>query len=283
MGLRSNTTHRQTVSSNGRFEIRNVVPGDYMLRVEDFADPVRWAPANQHITVDGDMAGVEMVARRSARVQGRVVRDDGEPLPFDPRTIQVALEQHLERRPGMPASFRMGAWGGTRLDGTFFIESAPGFSSVQVSNLPAGWTVKYIRLGGSDITDEATDFGEGVRREVEIVLTNQVSQVVGRVTDRDARPVSNYTVVVFPEDVNRWRPSSRLVRGVRPDQDGLYRITELPPAAYRAVAVDSLPFNAWTDPKVLELLWSSSVPFRLGEGEQRTVNLRLSPKPDGLP
>ena len=48
-------------------------------------------------------------------------------------------------------------------------------------------------------------------------------------------------------------------------------------------AVESLPFNAWTDPKVLELLWSSSVPFRLGEGEQRTVNLRLSPKPDGLP
>jgi len=39
MGLRSNTTHRQTVSSNGRFEIRNVVPGDYMLRVEDSRIP----------------------------------------------------------------------------------------------------------------------------------------------------------------------------------------------------------------------------------------------------
>jgi hypothetical protein len=36
------------------------------------------------------------------------------------------------------------------------------------------------------------------------------------------------------------------------------------------------------DPSVLERLWSSSTPFRLNEGEQRTLNLRLSSTPDGL-
>src|SRR5262249_21771784 len=123
----------------------------------------------------------------------------------------------------------------------------------------------------------------GVRREVEIVLTNRVGRVVGGVTDRGARRVWNYTVAVFPEDTSSWTPPPRLVRGVLPDHDGSYRISEAPPSSYRAVAVQALPLNGWPEPKVLDLLWSSSVPFRLGEGEQRTLNLRLSPTPDALP
>jgi hypothetical protein len=167
-------------------------------------------------------------------------------------------------------------------DGTFSIESPGGVSSVQVSDLPPNWTVKAIRLEGSDITDRATDFGEEIRRRVEIVLTDHVANVVGLVTDRNGRIVSNYTLVVFPEDRDRWRPPSRLVRGVRPLHDGSCRIEDLPAADYLAIAVQALPRNAWVDPKVLERLYPFATRFRLGEGEQRTIQLKLSPAPDGL-
>ena len=47
-------------------------------------------------------------------------------------------------------------------DGTFSIESPGGSSFLQVSRLPPNWTLKAIRLEGADITDQATDFGDGV-------------------------------------------------------------------------------------------------------------------------
>jgi beta-lactamase regulating signal transducer with metallopeptidase domain len=269
------------VSPDGRFQIQHVAPGDYRLMVQDSVDTVRWFATRQRVTVDGDLSGVDLIARRGARLDGRVVREGGDALPFDPHTIQVTVEQRTERQPGI--------WDGVRVhgvkvtpDGTFSTESPAGSSYLTVSGLPANWTVKAIRLEGSDITDQTTDFGDGVPRHVEIVLTDRVSDIVGVVTDQNYRAILNYTVVVFPEDRDRWGASSRLVRAARPRQDGSYQIDALPPADYVAVAVESLPRNAWTDPHVLERLRPLATPFRLREGEQRTVQLKLSLTPKGL-
>jgi hypothetical protein len=278
------------VSSDGSFQIRNVLPGDYLLHVQDpgfwqdSAKFARWFAATQLITVVDDLAGVELVARRGARVEGRLVRDGGETLPFDPHTIQVGIAQWLESPPGM-TNFQHGIGAvppGVQPDGTFAIESPGGSSSVEVKNLPQNWTVKAIRLEGSDITDRPTDFGEGVRRRLEIVLTDHVANVIGRVTDRSGRIVANSTLVVFPEDKNHWKPPTRLIRGVRPLQDGSFRVEALPPADYLAIAVESLPQDAWIDPSVLDRLYPLATRFRLSEGEQRTLQLKLSPIPEGL-
>jgi hypothetical protein len=169
-----------------------------------------------------------------------------------------------------------------RSDGTFSIDGPGGALTLQVSGMPANWTVKTVRLDGLDITDRHVDFGEGVLRRVDVVLTDRVSEIGGRVTDEDGQLSADGTVVVFPEDQSRWTAPSRLVRGVRPGVDGQYFIDDLPPAAYRAVAVEALPRNAWNDPGVLERLWPLSIHFQLGEGESRTVNLRLVRAPDGL-
>jgi beta-lactamase regulating signal transducer with metallopeptidase domain len=269
------------VSSDGRFQIPHVTPGDYRLMVQDSVEPSRWFATIQRITVDGDLSGVDLIARRGTRLDGHVVHAGGNALPFDPHTIQVGVEQWTERQPGIADGVRVHGVKVTP-DGTFSMESPAGSSYLTVSGLPANWTVKAIRLEGSDITDQATDFGDGVPRHVEIVLTDRVSDIVGVVTDQAYRAILNYTVVVFPEDRDRWGASSRLVRAARPRQDGSYQIDALPPADYVAVAVESLPRNAWTDPHVLERLRPLATPFRLREGEQRTVQLKLSLTPKGL-
>jgi beta-lactamase regulating signal transducer with metallopeptidase domain len=267
------------VSSNGNFQIR-VVPGDYMLRVEDSVNPDRWRPFTRPLTVDDDVT-LELVAQRGARLEGRIVRENGDTLPFDPRIIEVGFEQRVEGPSGTGFnSFRKKV---VRSDGTFSIES-PGSpsSSLQVSQLPPNWTLKAVRLDGIDITDAETEFGEGALRQVEIVLTDKISGVAGIVTDRNNRIILNHTVVVFPEDMNHWRDPSRFVRAARPRQDGRFEIEELPPADYLAVAVDSLPRNAWRDPAVLERLWPLATRFQLREGERRTLQLKLFPGPSGL-
>jgi beta-lactamase regulating signal transducer with metallopeptidase domain len=269
------------VASNGTFQIRDVVPGDYMLRVGDAGDSTRWFAATRHITVDDDVT-VELVARFGARLEGRIVRENGDPLPFDPRAIEVTFEQRVEGPAGTANLINHLGRKVVQRDGTFSIESPGGASFVQVSQLPSNWTIKAIRLDGADITDQATDFGDGALRHVEIVVTDRISGVVGLVTDRNNRIVLNHTVVVFPEDANRWKAPSRFVRTARPRQDGRFEIEDLPPADYFAVAVESLPRNASSDPKVLERLWPLATRFELRESERRALQLKLSATPNGL-
>ena len=77
------------------------------------------------------------------------------------------------------------------------------------------------------------------------------------------------------------------MRQVRADQNGEYRIEGLPPADYLAIAVESLPPIARTDGRpslppeaeMLDRLWSQATPFRLDEGEQQALNLRLARTP----
>jgi hypothetical protein len=282
IGGNSALNHTAPVSSNGSFQIRNVMPGDYMLRVEDSGQTLRWLAAVQQITVDADLSGLQVVARRGARLEGRILRDDGDALPFDPGTLRVGLEQRMERRPGIPGGVYGAGGRSPESDGTFSIETPGGPSNLWVMGLPSGWTVKAIRLEGTDITDQATDFGDGVLRKVEIALTNKVSGVVGIVTDRNNRVILNHTIIVFPEDTKRWKAPSRFVRAVRPRQDGQFEIAHLPPADYLAVALESLPRSASSDPRVLERLWPLATRFELREGERRTLQLKLSATPGGL-
>jgi hypothetical protein len=75
---------------------------------------------------------------------------------------------------------------------------------------------------------------------------------------------------------------SRSVQATRSRNDGSFQIRGLPSGTYRATALSSLPMNAWNDAAVLELLESSATQFRLEDGDQRALNLRLSATPDRL-
>jgi len=110
-----------------------------------------------------------------------------------------------------------------------------------------------------------------------------VASVLGSVTDDRGRGAADYTVVIFPENRDRLLPPSPFVRNVRSAPGGNYRIDGLPPADYLAIAVDSLAQFAATSPEVLERLLPQATPFRLDEGEQQALNLRLARTPVGLP
>ena len=155
-----------------------------------------------------------------------------------------------------------------------------GHRSVRVSSLPPRWIVKSATLDGADITDQLFELNEA-RRRLDVVLTNRGGDVIGTVTDRANRPIATATVVVFPEDQSRWT-SAQAIRATGSGAEGRYAIADLPPADYRAVAVESLPEKAWRDPGVLDRLSAFATPFRLQEGEQRSLTLKLSPMPAGL-
>ena len=275
-------------TEDGQFEITNVLPGDYRLRGLDPARRLagRAAPGTP-VTVDEDVEDLLVVMPRGARVDGRIVslsvpRQDGlAPPEPDPATLKLSIEL----RPGDGSVMVQSVPDPIRPDGAFSIGGVVGPAAIQVGALPPEWRVKSITLDNTDITFDAVDFGEGRLRQVEIVLTNAFlapTSVFGNVTDRRGRAVADYTLVVFPENQDRLRPPSPFVKTAGAGQDGRYRVDELPPGDYLAVALEQRPEPGMRNPEVLERLWPLATPFRLDEGEQQVLDLRLARTPGGL-
>ena len=157
-----------------------------------------------------------------------------------------------------------------------------GVGTLVVSGLSQGWAVEAIRVSGVDVAHELTDFEVADSRPIEIVVTNQPTAIAGYVTDTDNQRLSDYTVVVFPENRHRWGPQSTLVRTAQRSRGQSYLLTGLPPGNYLAIAVEGLPYSAWREPDILDLLRVQATRVHLSHGETQTLGLRLSTLPLSL-
>jgi beta-lactamase regulating signal transducer with metallopeptidase domain len=265
--------------ANGRFELRDLVPGEYMINVWDEKRPSnRWVGAMKHLTLDADVDDLEMRATAGARVAGRIVKDQGSTADVDFTEVRVMFEKRMGEGRGLTMS------GGARIspDGTFETDAPGGLISIGVSFLPDGWTVKSIHLDRVDVDGQAVDMSGGTR-QLQIVLTDRPNSVSGMVVDRNGRTLPGYMVVLFAEDETRWTPSSRFIMSALSSQAGQFRLKDVPAGDYYAVALQGLPFRAWTDSDVLVRLQSVATKLKVNEGEQKVISIRASPTPDNLP
>ena len=63
--------------------------------------------------------------------------------------------------------------------------------------------------------------------------------------------------------MNRWTSSAR------PDQEGRFRFSNLPPGAYHAIAVEYVASGEWTDPEWLARAAQKATRVTLEEGARR--------------
>lgn len=87
--------------------------------------------------------------------------------------------------------------------------------------------------------------------------------------------VKDYSIVVFPRDRDHWGFASRYLGGGRPDQDGKYRVRNLPAGDYYAIALDYVEQGAGTDPEFLDRVKDRSREFSLNDAETKTLSLKL--------
>jgi beta-lactamase regulating signal transducer with metallopeptidase domain len=265
-----------TATPDGRFQFAEVPSGDYLLTVADTNRTRSWNAAVRDISVYDDLTDLMLFAGPRVSIDGRIARENGRPLPFDASELQIFTEQRVSQLGTHGTGF---AKVGT--DGTFAMASGAGTIAVRLVGLPPHWFVKTMQLDGVDVTDKVFELGPGSERRLDITLTNRVGKLVGTVTDDKARPVSNALVVIFPEDRARWA-APRSVRTTFSHQQGRFELDTLPISSYRAVAVTSLPRNAWTDPAVLSRLLPSSSSVSMDEVGLGTLQLRVVPPPMDL-
>jgi len=279
-GITAMTIGMGSAGRDGAFTFRNVPPGSYTLQA--FGPPVPggnpgglgqatfgWLPA----TVNGtDLTNLVVRVTAGTAARGRLVFEgDGTPQP-KPSDVMV-----FPRPVEFNSSSLMG--GGPppysgHDDWTFEVRAMSGLRVVRVSVRSPGWTLKRVMLDGKDVTDVPLDFRTKDVEGLEVVLTTRGATVNGGVADADGKPVSSYSVVVFAEEPSRWPFPSRFVTIARPSQDGRFRVEGLPPANYLAIAVPSVA-GAEQPPEFLESLVRDATRLTLGEGDAKTIDLKL--------
>lgn len=266
------------IGADGSFQFANVPPGRYHINLRPMGMPGATDEfAVVPITVgNDDIDNVIITTSVGAVARGVVVTDDGSSPPFRPNQVQLFAQ---------PAELTMNMIGGgpTRVadDYTFEITSLFDRRIVRGSvggGAAAGWYLKAVLFEGDDITDRGMEFTPGRTYEgLQVVFTRKATAVSGLVTDDRNRPLLDATVVVFPANSELWTFQSRYIRTARPDTNGRYNVRNLPPSGdYLVIAVQDLQSGQANDPDFLARARDEAVPLSLGEGETKTLDVRLS-------
>ena len=148
------------------------------------------------------------------------------------------------------------------------------------TRLPSGWALRALRVNGIDATDRPLVFDRSGQStaDIELELTDRISEIGGAVLDGDGRGVAHAIVLAMPIDRGLRYPMSRYLRRATSGDDGTFHLAAVPAGAYYVATVVSIPIDgpdAWQDPAFLESLAPVATTVTIGDGQRQTVNLRV--------
>jgi protocatechuate 3,4-dioxygenase beta subunit len=232
-----------------------------------------WGQAD--VSVDGrPLTNLVLPLRRGYEVSGMFAFDGPPPEPPDLSRIRVRLQPAgAGAETAMPVLNAIYAAGGR-----FTLRGVtPGRYRLTASGLPSGWTLKSALFGGRDILDTMLEVTGGDELSGGIVtFTRESTGLSGMLQDHSGKPISDFTIVVFPADRRFWLPMARRIQAVRPGTDGRFSFRDLPAGDYRLIAVVDPEPGEWFDPAFLDQLAGAAMPIALNEGERKVQDVRAA-------
>jgi hypothetical protein len=290
--------------NGGRFRYGSVTPGSYFVVAETMSAgmiaqlkatpamrgsvPPRadYLRATDTVVTSGiDVTGVALMLAPGLRMHGRIVIDSSAgPRPPDVSTARVGLRATWPGRGGaanarLAANVRFPITVGS--DGSFDLANLPpatySFTCTMPSSAPGrDWWLRSATIDGKDILDEPYTLDPSAAvPTVVLTLTDRHSSLSGTFQDTTGRATSAITVLVFPTNPAWWGETSRRVRVQRPGTDGKYAFLDLPPGDYVLAAATDMEPDEWRDPAFLRSIVVGGVQVTIGEGEQKTQDLRI--------
>lgn len=268
--LRGAQPLRATTQADGTFAIRNVPPGNYTIVARSDMGSGSPKTAVQSVVVTGGDVQVALTPVPGVSLGGAVT------LESSGSTLPAFAGFRVNPTPlGAAVTLPRGGRGGTPNErGEFTIaDLMPGRYLLRATG-PREWIVKSVYVDGRDVTDEAIEIKGDNVSGVNLIFTDRVATIAGTVRDGRGGPAGNVTVVVFADDERLWYPQSRHISAARTDATGVYRVTGLPAGRYLAVAVEDVEPGEWFDPAFLEQVKGAATRLVVGEGEQKTQDLK---------
>ena len=249
--------------ARGAFTVADVPPGRYMLTASTRGDGPYETVSMPLVVGNEDLTGIALTTGRSSGIRGRFVTDSGvaRALPDGLEVTAIAARPN-----GTVLAHSSGA--------SFALDDLADPFYLRI-NVPEGWMVTTVTVGGADVTDARIALPSDQQADARIVITDRAARVSGTVTTKAGSP-ANAHVVIFPADSTKWTFPSRFVRTAATDDQGRFQIAGLPAhQQYLAVAPDYLEDGEHFDPEFLQRVRDQALPFALGEADTRSLALSV--------
>jgi hypothetical protein len=219
----------QTVRPGGRFEIRNLPTGTYVLRGTGQRESGGALVARAEISLGGDVDNAIIDFGPGVALDGIVRFTGGDAKSTAPLQLGVNFAEAEGVTVNAPVAL-------VQEDGAFTLRGlAPARYFLTVTGLPDDIYVKSIRLGNLDLTHTSMDLTRVSEGLAEITLSTGAGSVGGVILNDRNEPLGGVAVSLWPKAPETG--SANLgVRAATTDQTGAFRFAGLPPGDYYAAA-----------------------------------------------
>lgn len=228
--------------ATGNFELRNVVPGSYALQANGGTATARAVID----VVNADLTSIVLNLSGGVNLTGKVQMSGGAPLPTSP--VRIQLRPYLKGVTHfvgfVPAAQANSA------DGTFRLNRVLA-GEYRASVAVTGHYVKELRFDNRDALNSTIQLTEDSSNApaIEVLLSPNVSQIDGIVSDDKNRPLPGIQTVLIP---NQNRDRVDLFKTATTDQSGRFNMRDVAPGDYKLFAWESLDGFEFFDPDFLK-------------------------------
>jgi hypothetical protein len=254
--------------TNGRFEIKDVVPGAYSIR------PFPQGAAFPAVRVDvagKDIENVSVPAQPSFKIRGQVHVDGDSPDSTAAFSSAAILWFMGATGRGEKFNVRVNSDGSIVDSGSAF----PGDFRVFLDGFPPQYYLKQVMVNSADVLEAGLHVGSEPLPPIEITLGTHRGVMSGVVNDVGNRPAAGVLVVLVPSEKLRDR-ADRYPRATT-DLDGRFQIESAPPGNYTALAFEEASSGAWFNPAFLNRYLSRGDAVAIRENVDAALNLKAIP------
>lgn len=263
--LDSGLSRQGIVQSGGRFEIRRVIPGSYVLWASEFQNG-SWAVARLAVVVkDADVRGLNLVIRPTIELTGRLRVAGREGPPAGGFVISLTpVEQ--------------GPFGFVKADmhpdGTFEIKGLNSIPYRLEVGMPHGDYLESVRLGTQEALAKPVEIEPGgASGSLSVTVGLRGGRVRGTVYATDHQPASGAVVALVPDPP--YRGALELYKSTGADQNGRFALSGIRPGGYELFAWEGVPSGAWRNPDFLWKVDGKGRRIELLEGERKALQLQV--------
>jgi hypothetical protein len=141
--------------------------------------------------------------------------------------------------------------------------------------MPGNLYLKSARAGDVDVIASGLTITPGSQPDVQVTLGADGAALEGMVRDSKAAPVAGATVVMVADQVTRTDRTQTATS----DQNGHYKIANIPPGRYRVYAWEDVEDHAWSDPEFLLPYREHSSAAELKPTSRTRLDLSLADPP----